>query len=137
MAWVVMPNHVHLLVEVWDKPLAGLVKSWKGYSARQINRILGRTGPLWQEEYWDRYIRNEEHFQKALRYVEGNPVRARLVRESADWPFSSANPKWAWTGRDSGSRYWHAHLETEAWQRRRTDTPAGMEPADVAVRAPR
>ena len=130
IAWVVMPNHVHLLVEIWDRPLAAIVKSWKAYSARHINRHLDRSGSLWQEDYWDRRIRDEEHFRKALRYVEGNPARAGLVGDPGEWPFSSAHPRWPWTARDSEARYWRAHLDTPGWRQRCAKT------ADEPVHAP-
>ncbi len=45
---------------------------------------------VWIREYWDRYIRDEAHYANSVRYLEDNPVKARLVLESADWPFSSA-----------------------------------------------
>jgi REP element-mobilizing transposase RayT len=90
LAWCVMPNHVHLLVEIWQKPQARLVRDWKGLTARRINRVLGRTGQLWQEDYWDRYIRDEEHCRKVMHYIEMNPVKAKLVKTSHEWPFSSA-----------------------------------------------
>ena len=90
LAWVVMPNHVHLLVEIWQTPQAELLKDWKGYSARRINRILGRRGKLWQDDYWDRYIRDEAHYRKVVHYIEWNPVKAGLVKSPEQWPFSSA-----------------------------------------------
>jgi REP element-mobilizing transposase RayT len=90
LAWVVMPNHVHLLVEIWRTPLAKLVQDWKGYTARRINRMLGRGGKLWQDDYWDRYIRDEGHFRKVRGYIESNPVKAGLVRSPGQWPLSSA-----------------------------------------------
>jgi len=106
-AWAVMPNHFHALVELWNLPLGGLIKAWKGASAHRVNGILGRTGPLWQEDYWDRYIRDEEHFRKAKRYVESNPVKAGLARLAAEWRWSSANAQWRW---DGPSRYYGARL---------------------------
>ncbi len=106
-AWVVMPNHVHALVELWTLPLGRLIQAWKGTSARDANRLLGRPGTFWQTEYWDRYLRDEEHFRKAQRYIEGNPVKAHLARRPEDWPFSSAHPKWQWSGTD---RYRGAQL---------------------------
>jgi len=106
-AWVIMPNHVHALVELWTMPLGALLKAWKGASAHAVNLALGGGGTLWQREYWDRYIRDEEHFRKACRYIETNPVKAGLARLAAEWPFSSANPKWRW---DGPSRYYGAQL---------------------------
>ncbi len=78
-SFVVMPNHVHVLF----RPLGGhalpdIVKSWKGFTAREINKRLGKAGALWQDEYWDRLIRNERHFFKVVEYVRENPVNARL-----------------------------------------------------------
>ena len=90
LAWVVMPNHVHLLVEIWQSPQAQLVKNWKGFTARRINRALGRRGKLWQDDYWDRYIRGEAHYRKVVHYIEWNPVKAGLVKAPDQWPFSSA-----------------------------------------------
>ena len=90
LAWVVMPNHVHLLVEIWQKPMSELLLGWKGYTARRINRVLGRRGKLWQDDYWDRYIRDEAHYCKVVHYIESNPVKAGLVKTPEQWPFSSA-----------------------------------------------
>ena len=106
-AWVVMPNHFHALVELWTLPLGQLLKAWKGVSAHAINRVLDRSGQLWQEDYWDRYIRDGEHFGKARRYIESNPVKAGLTSEAAAWPWSSANPKWRWS---SPERFERGHL---------------------------
>ncbi len=89
-AWVVMPNHVHLLVDVWQTPLAQLVQSWKRFIAREANKLLARTGEFWQREYWDTYIRDAEHLAKAVRYIENNPVKAHLTTEPRNWPWSSA-----------------------------------------------
>ncbi len=90
LAWVVMPNHVHLLVEIWQTPMTELVQNWKGYSSRRINRVLGRRGKLWQDDYWDRYIRDEAHYQKVVQYIESNPVKAGLATSPEQWPLSSA-----------------------------------------------
>jgi REP element-mobilizing transposase RayT len=90
LAWVVMPNHAHVLVEVWHTPLAELLHSWKGFTARKANRLLGRTGAFWEREYWDTRMRDDEHQRKALRYIEANPVKAHLVTEPKEWAFSSA-----------------------------------------------
>ncbi len=89
-AWVVMPNHVHVLVEVWQTPLSQLLHSWKRHVSLEANRMLRRTGPFWEREYWDTWMRNEEQIRKARRYIESNPAKAKLVRDPADWPWSSA-----------------------------------------------
>ncbi|MHB8521694.1 MAG: transposase [Limisphaerales bacterium] len=90
LAWVVMPNHVHLVVDVWDVPLAKLVGGWKGRSSRLANRLLKRHGQFWQEDYFDTLIRDESHLKKAIGYTEQNPAKACLVNDSHDWPWSSA-----------------------------------------------
>lgn len=91
IAWVIMPNHVHTLVEtIKGYPLYSIVHSWKSYTAQEANRILGRTGRFWFREYFDRYIRDERHFVNAVRYTHNNPVKAGLVEKPEDWPFSSA-----------------------------------------------
>lgn len=92
-AWVIMPNHVHLVVDVLDTPLAKLLNIWKGKSARAANESLGRSGRFWQPDYFDSLIRNEAHLHQAVRYVEANPVKAGLAKEAGEWPWSSACPK--------------------------------------------
>ena len=89
-AWVVMPNHVHLVVDVWDVPLVKLINGWKGKSSRQANKLLGRRGPFWQEDYYDTLIRDEAHLKRAIRYTEQNPVRAFLAKTARNWQWSSA-----------------------------------------------
>lgn len=76
---VVMPNHVHaLFVQNPEWPLEKLVRSWKGFTARQINKLLGRSGNFWQRDYFDRLVRDEKHFVNCVRYIRRNPQKARL-----------------------------------------------------------
>lgn len=78
-AFVVMPNHVHLLVTPspgWS--LDKLTQSWKGFTAREINGWLGRAGALWQQESFDRIVRHPAHFERIVRYIWGNPAKARM-----------------------------------------------------------
>ena len=78
-AWVIMPNHVHLLFSLLGGTLLEEhIRSWKGYTARAINRLADRKGTLWQKDYHDRMVRNLEHFANCARYVRHNPVGARL-----------------------------------------------------------
>ena len=91
LAWVVMPNHIHALIEVWQVPMGKILQSWKGYTSRQANKILSRQGTFWEDDYFDRYIRDEEHLRRAVRYIENNPVKAHLVSSAAEWPWSSAH----------------------------------------------
>lgn len=72
-AYVVMPNHVHVLFELLDrKELPGLLQEWKGVSAHLLNRELGRKGRVWQEEYHDRLVRNFAHYRRAVEYIRKN-----------------------------------------------------------------
>ena len=88
-AWVIMPNHVHALVHV-DQPLERIVQAWKSISSKRLNSLLGRQGTRWQSDYWDRYIRDEEHFLAVKKYIEQNPVAAGLVPVAGLWRWSSA-----------------------------------------------
>jgi REP element-mobilizing transposase RayT len=91
LAWCVMPNHVHALIETREGfPLADVLHSWKSFTSHKANGLLQRPGEFWQREYLDRYVRNAEHYEKVVAYIEENPVNAGLVRLKTDWPWSSA-----------------------------------------------
>ncbi len=90
-AFVVMPNHVHLLIAP-QMPLLRITNGIKGVSARDANRILGRHGKhFWQDESFDHWVRNAAAFDRIRRYIEQNPVSAGLARRPEDWPWSSAS----------------------------------------------
>ncbi|WDE98878.1 transposase [Lentisphaera profundi] len=135
IAYVVMPNHVHLLIKTYPSwPLSQLVASWKKHVTYFVQKdkdlwqqyresylqdrkaflnykstlgenesdLKNRTKPsalecgapsskiyLWQNEYWDRFIRNENHFQNAIHYILENPVKAGLVNSEGKWPWSA------------------------------------------------
>ncbi len=114
-AWVIMPNHVHVLLQTkGDWELSKVVASWKKFSARRINdwkRAVEATrescvpkscvpgnaalpschspAPVWHSEYWDRYIRNDNHYHQVLEYIHNNPVKAGLCENPKLWPWSS------------------------------------------------
>jgi REP element-mobilizing transposase RayT len=93
--WCIMPNHVHVLIRlIENQTLAAIVQSWKGGSAIEINRVLDLKGPLWQREYYDRYVRDLDHLHDCVAYIRNNPVKAGLCAQPADWPFSSAGVNW-------------------------------------------
>jgi len=91
IAWCIMPNHVHAMLETKEGfPLYSVLQSWKSFTAKASNKILNRTGEFWDRDYHDRYIRNGQHFENAKNYIEWNPVKAGLVRNPEDWRWSSA-----------------------------------------------
>jgi REP element-mobilizing transposase RayT len=96
--YVVMPNHVHVIVRPLmpeSHPLETVLGSWKKHSSRRINRAVRRAGDLWQNESYDRIIRDEEHLWRAIQYIGSNPVRAGLPRESCPlW----IRPQWVELG---------------------------------------
>jgi len=114
-AYVIMPNHVHLVLqpaENWIKRfenvpqaaslakekkakyergvLSGILHSLRSYTGNEANKVLGRTGSFWNNEYYDHLVRDNEELQRIIYYVENNPVKAGLVRKMEDWRFSSA-----------------------------------------------
>jgi putative transposase len=87
-----MPNHVHLLLTPQVAP-SRLLQSLKGCTAREANRILGRTGePFWQRESYDHWVRDAAEFERIRRYIENNPVKARLAVRESDYLWSSVVP---------------------------------------------
>jgi type I restriction enzyme R subunit/putative DNA methylase len=111
LAWCVMPNHVHVLVHVWQTPLWKVIQNWKIHVVTEMRRLhlLERRAPsrreeqlssysprrcsalqsFWQREYWDTFMRDEDQERKAIRYIENNPVKARRCRVDKEWSFSS------------------------------------------------
>lgn len=76
---VIMPNHVHaLFVQNPEWALEKLIQSWKRFTAREINKLLARSGSLWQRDYFDRLVRDEKHFANCVRYIRRNPTKAGL-----------------------------------------------------------
>jgi putative DNA methylase len=89
-AYAIMANHVHILISP-QVPLSTIMKAIKGVTARNANKLLNRTGKVfWQDESFDHWTRDEAEDNKIRRYIENNPVRARLVARAEDWPWSSA-----------------------------------------------
>jgi REP element-mobilizing transposase RayT len=91
-SWVIMPNHIHFLLSPKkDFSLSEIVHSIKSFTAKEANKVLNRRGIFWQHEPFDRYIRNNKHFSNVIRYIEENPVKAKLCVVPEDWKFSSAS----------------------------------------------
>ncbi len=78
-AWVIMPNHVHVLYSLLgDATIDGETGAWKSVSTRGINKLLHRGGQLWQASYFDRLIRDADHFVNVIKYIRRNPHIAGL-----------------------------------------------------------
>ena len=107
-AYVVMANHVHVLLQPKQAPtlnidsvaepvyhpLKDLTKRLKGYTALEANRLLGRTGQsFWQQESFDHWARDEGEFYRIIAYIENNPVKAGLALRPEDWLWSSASER--------------------------------------------
>ena len=98
--FVVMPNHVHLVVRPFhedDQALERIMHSWKRYTSREINKLVGLEGALWQSESYDRIIRDEEHLWRTIQYIGRNPGKAGLTPEQCPTWIS---PEWVdihWT----------------------------------------
>ena len=93
-AWVVMPNHVHAVV--WPLPrhtLSDILHSWKSFTSKAANKLLGRTGEFWQKESFDHWIRDDGEHARLAAYVENNPVKARLCKSPEDWKWGSAHER--------------------------------------------
>ena len=89
--WVVMPNHIHLLLTPNVEPSVAL-RRLKGASAREANKLLGLTGqPFWQSESYDHLVRSQEEFEHIENYILQNPVRAGLARYEEEYPWSSVS----------------------------------------------
>lgn len=91
--WVVMPNHVHVIVRpLREHLLDQIVKSWKGFTAREANKLLKRTGDsFWAREYYDHLVRDDEERARLADYIHDNPVKAGLCSRWEDWKWSSAH----------------------------------------------
>ena len=90
LAFVVMSNHVHVLLQP-QVPLPKITRVLKGFTAREANQILGRTGKaFWKDESYDHWVRDDDELHRIIHYIERNPVAAGLVQRVEDWPWSSA-----------------------------------------------
>jgi REP element-mobilizing transposase RayT len=104
VAFCIMPNHVHLLIRSFVNitaehqgktakyPLADTLRLIKGSTARECNLTLGRSGKFWHHESYDHYVRDEEEFERIIKYILNNPVKAGLVKEWNQWKFTYINP---------------------------------------------
>ena len=95
-ATMIMPDHAHLIL----KPRGGLIlsrimKGIKGVSARRLNELRGTTGGVWQDESWDRILRDAAEFEEKLQYMIDNPVKLGLVNDGMEYDGWYFNPEFA------------------------------------------
>ena len=96
IAYTVMPNHFHLVIDTTDeirftKPLYRIMQSIKGFTAKEANKLLNRSGTFWQEESYDHVVRNGQELKNIIEYVLNNPVKAGLVDNWQDYAHSFVN----------------------------------------------
>lgn len=95
-AWIVMPNHVHVLLSLEDGSLLSkVVSSWKSYTAKELNKAQGLQGTFWQEDYFDRMIRDADHFARCVRYIRRNPAKAGLSEDAYSFGEDNLARQWA------------------------------------------
>ncbi len=122
LAYCVMPNHVHVLLQPIDavaigtpvapeeigettdsrSPLAQIMHSLKSYTANEANKILGRSGQFWQHESYDHWVRDEDELERIVNYIVFNPVKAKLTERPHLWFFSSAHDRFLLDGEECG-----------------------------------
>jgi REP element-mobilizing transposase RayT len=91
LEWCIMPNHVHVMIALKDDySLPNVVQQWKGATAIAINRLMNQSGALWHPDYFDRFVRDMDHYYNCRIYIRNNPVKAKLCQNPEDWPYSSA-----------------------------------------------
>ena len=91
LAWVLMPDHVHWLVQVGEEDtLSRVVNRLKSASSRQVHRLMGTRGSLWQQGFHDHALRAQEDVRRVARYVLANPLRAGLVQRMGAYPYWNA-----------------------------------------------
>jgi putative transposase len=125
LAYCVMPNHVHGLLQPTDSlpsteprasdevpdassPLAKIMHSLKSYTANQANALLRRSGQFWQHESYDHWVRDEDELERIVDYIAWNPVKAGLVAQPHEWFFGSAHDRFLQDGSRCGFLPWPA-----------------------------
>jgi REP element-mobilizing transposase RayT len=91
LGYAVMDNHVHAVVATGPtSTIADIVRAWKGYSCRHLQRLLGLTGSIWQDRYADNAIQSLQELRTVLEYIHNNPVKAGIAAKARDYRWSSA-----------------------------------------------
>jgi len=94
ICYCIMPNHFHMVFELLqnNKGISKIMQSIKRISARDCNKILSRSGAFWQDESFDRWVRDEKELYFVIRYILLNPVNAGLVNDWKDWKYTYCHP---------------------------------------------
>ena len=111
LSFVIMPDHMHLIIIPRDRNISECLKSIKGFSARRINSLFDRRGSVWQNGFYDYILDDEEKVLSRIRYIENNPVRKGIVTSTEDYGYSSVKyraetdlAKFFWVGGTGMSR---------------------------------
>ena len=97
LAYCIMHNHVHLLINTNNYPyknLFSIMKVIKGVSARKVNKFRHKTGQLWHHESYDRMVRDRNELASTISYIKNNPVKAGLVENWKTWKYTYVNKKY-------------------------------------------
>ena len=89
LAFVIMPDHIHLIIVPEGKNISECMKAIKGFSAREINKIYERSGPIWQSGFYDYILDGEAKVLGRIKYIEYNPVRKGIVANLENYEYSS------------------------------------------------
>lgn len=90
LSFVIMPEHLHMVVVPRSKNISNIMQSIKGYSARVLNLNVHNNGSVWQEGFYDYVLDNEDKLFTKIKYIENNPVKEGLALEPELYPYSSA-----------------------------------------------
>lgn len=140
ISYCIMPNHVHVMIRVHDGvSLSSILHTWRSYSAHEANKILGRSGDFWMKDYYDRYIRNAQHYMAVVQYIKDNPAKAGLGAQASRLleapPITGLG---SMVGHINGMQASRLHgLGTQASRQHATETvahpEAGETPAHLAI----
>ena len=93
LSFVIIPDHIHLIIIPEDKSISECLKSIKGFSSRQINEIHNRKGAIWQSGFYDYILDSDNKVLNRIKYIEENPLRKGIVHNSEDYKYSSIRYK--------------------------------------------
>ncbi|NQT06922.1 MAG: transposase [Candidatus Omnitrophica bacterium] len=90
--YCIMPEHLHVIIQPHLKKynISQIMKHIKGSFARTHNNLTYKSGPIWQNRFYDTILRDEQALMTRINYILQNPIRANIIREAEDYPYSSA-----------------------------------------------